>query len=105
MRLNAVAKAGGLLRDELGLTPGDRLSVDLPLHWQLPVWTLASLSVGLVCGYRLTGPVAARLLGPGGLADRPRRRPAGRRGARVRCDAFGLPVPAGVPAGVVDVGI
>lgn len=104
--LNAVAKAGGLLRDELGLAPGDRLSVDLPLHWQLPVWTLASLSVGLVCGYRLTGPVAARLLGPDGLDGLSRGAdPRADEVLGCACDALGLPVPGGVPAGVVDVGV
>ena len=103
--LNGVAKAAGLLRDELDLSPGDLLSIDLPLHWQLPVWTLAGLSAGLVVGRELPERVAVRIVGPAGLA-------ALREGADARadevlgcaCDAFGMPVPGGVPAGVLDVG-
>lgn len=104
--MNNVAKAAGLLRDELGLQPGDRLSLDLPLHWQLPIWTLAGLSVGLQCGYRLDGHVEVRLVGPPGLADL-----AGGASAEAddilacACDAFGMPVPGGVPSGIMDVGV
>ncbi len=82
--MNAVAKAAGLLRDELGLVPGDRLSVDLPVHWQFPVWTLAGLTAGLVCGRGVGDRVAARIVGPAGLAELADwGRPACRRGPRV----------------------
>jgi uncharacterized protein (TIGR03089 family) len=104
--LNNVAKAAGLLRDEVGLAPGDRLSLDLPLHWQLPMWILAGLSVGLQCGYRTPGRVEARLVGPQGLerlaAGAP---PDADEVLGCSCDAFGMPVPGGVPMGVIDVGV
>lgn len=105
---NAVAKAAGLLRDELGLGPGSRFSVDLPRHWQLPVWVLAGLSVGATCGRDMAGRVDARIVGPAGLADVAAGRGAGGDAEDLlacACDAFGMPVPGGVPAGVVDVGI
>lgn len=101
---NAVAKAAGMLRDGLGLEPGTSvLSVDLPLHWQLPVWTLAGLSVGARCGRRIPGPVDVRIVGPDALAALV----AGAdRGDDLladdllvsSCDAFGMPLPGGLPA-------
>lgn len=109
---NAVAKAAGLLRDDLGLGPGSRFSVDLPRHWQLPVWVLAGLAVGATCGRDLSGHVAARIVGPDGLAGPGAATGAGGSGGAgadellaCACDAFGMPMPGGVPAGVVDVGI
>jgi len=106
---NAVAKAAGLLRDDLGLGPGSRFSVDLPRHWQLPVWVLAGLSVGATCGRDLPGHVDARILGPAGLGAV--MGAGGDAGAGAdellasACDAFGMPIPGGVPSGVIDVGI
>lgn len=103
---NGVAKAAGLLRDGLGLEPGATVSLDLPRHWQLSVWTLAALTAGARCGRLVPGTVDVRLVGPQALA-------ALRAGADPRadevlvsaCDAFGMPVPGGVPAGVLDVGV
>ena len=103
---NGVAKAAGLLRDGLGLPPGGTVSLDLPRHWQLPVWTLAALSAGARCGRRLAGTVDVRLVGPDALA-------ALRAGADPQadevlisaCDGFGLPVPGGVPPGMLDIGV
>lgn len=103
---NGVAKAAGLLRDGLGLRPGDTVSLDLPRHWQLPVWTLAALTAGALCGRRLPGRVAVRLLGPDALASLREGADPGADDVLVAaCDTFGLPVPAGVPAGVLDVGV
>jgi uncharacterized protein (TIGR03089 family) len=45
---NWVAKTAGLVQDELGLTRGDRVLVDLPVHWLTPVWLGAAWSVGAV---------------------------------------------------------
>ena len=45
---NWVAKTSGLLVDGLGVDRGDRLRLDLPRHWQRPVWALAAWQVGLV---------------------------------------------------------
>jgi uncharacterized protein (TIGR03089 family) len=70
------------------------------------VWVLAGLSVGATCGRDLSGHVDARIVGPGGLTG-----PGAAGGAGAddllacACDAFGMPMPGGVPAGVVDVGI
>ncbi len=103
---NAVAKAAGLLRDGLGLVAGERVSIDLPRHWQLPVWVLAALSVGASCGRELAGPVEVRVVGPDRLAAL---RAGGDLGAdevlACSCDSFGMPIPGGVPAGVLDVGV
>lgn len=103
---NAVAKAASMLRDGLGIPPGAVVSVDLPRHWQLPVWVMAALSGGATVGRDLAGPVDVRIVGPQGLraiAD------GGDPGAdevlACSCDVFGLPVPGGVPTGVIDVGI
>jgi uncharacterized protein (TIGR03089 family) len=45
---NWVAKTANLLRDGLGVQPGDVVAVDLPLHWLLPVWLGACAAVGAV---------------------------------------------------------
>ncbi len=41
-----VAKTVGLLTDELGVGPGDRVSLVLPAHWLGLVWPMAVWSVG-----------------------------------------------------------
>ncbi len=103
---NGVAKAAGLLRDELGLAPGEQVSIDLPRHWQLPVWVLAALSVGARCGRDLAGPVEVRVVGPDRLAELRAGAGAGADDVLVcSCDSFGMPVPGGVPAGFLDVGV
>ncbi|HWB66802.1 MAG TPA: TIGR03089 family protein [Mycobacteriales bacterium] len=43
---NWVAKTANFLIDEIGLDPGDELSVLLPLHWQTAVVVLAAWSAG-----------------------------------------------------------
>jgi uncharacterized protein (TIGR03089 family) len=66
---NWVAKTCGLLVDGLGLEAGDRVRLDLPRHWQTPVWALAAWQVGLVVD--LDGDLASARLavcGPDGLA-------------------------------------
>lgn len=103
---NAVAKAAGLLRDGLGLAPGATVSIDLPRHWQLPVWTLAALTVGARCGRGLPGVVDVRLVGPDRLAAlRSGQDPAADEVLVSSCDAFGMPVPGGPPAGALDLGV
>lgn len=102
---NAVAKAAGLLRDGLGLAPGASVSIDLPLHWQLPVWTVAALAVGARTS-RHAAWADARVVGPDGLA---RIAAGGDPGAdevlASACDAFGMPLRGPLPAGVTDVGV
>ena len=103
---NAVAKAGSLLRDGMAVEPGAVVSVDLPRHWQLPVWVMASLSVGATVGRELPGRVDVRILGPSGLAAiTAGHDPAADEVLGCSCDSFGLPVPGGVPPGVVDIGL
>jgi uncharacterized protein (TIGR03089 family) len=103
---NAVAKAAGYLRDDLGLGPGDEFSVDLPRHWQLPVWVLAALSVGASCGRLLPQSVVARIVSaPQAAAGVPGTVGPCDELLISACDAFGLPVPGGVPAGAVDVAL
>jgi uncharacterized protein (TIGR03089 family) len=52
---NWVAKSANLLVDGLGLGPGDRVSVQLPLHWQTAVALLAVWAAG---GVAVAGPDA-----------------------------------------------
>ncbi len=107
---NAVAKAAGLLRDGVGVAPGAVVSIDLPRHWQLPVWTLAALSVGARCRRADPGVVDVRIVGPDRLA-------ALVGGADPRadellasaCDPFGRPLPVALaqelPTGALDLGL
>jgi uncharacterized protein (TIGR03089 family) len=53
---NWVAKTANLLQDELALSPGDRVAVVLPAHWQTAAVLLAVWAVGGVAG---TDPVQA----------------------------------------------
>ncbi len=103
---NGVAKAAGLLRDGLGLEPGATVSVDLPWHWQLPVWVLAALSAGARCGRDLQGPVEVRVVGPDGIAAAlSGAGPAADDLLVSACDAFGMPVRGPLPAGALDVAL
>ena len=45
---NWVAKTANLLVDGLGAEPGQRVSLDLPAHWQAAVWHAACWAAGLV---------------------------------------------------------
>src|SRR6478735_12415380 len=44
---NWVAKTSNLMVDGLGLQPGARVALLLPLHWQSTVWLAACWSVGV----------------------------------------------------------
>lgn len=44
----AVAKTAGALVDEWDVAPGSTVRLELPLHWQLPVWLAACDLAGLV---------------------------------------------------------
>ncbi|MEU8522715.1 TIGR03089 family protein [Streptomyces sp. NBC_01216] len=44
---NWVAKTANLLQGELSASPGDRLALLLPAHWQTAVWLIACSSVGV----------------------------------------------------------
>ncbi|MDC2959240.1 TIGR03089 family protein [Streptomyces gilvifuscus] len=45
---NWVAKTANLLQGDLAVSPGDRVALLLPAHWQTAVWLLACASVGAV---------------------------------------------------------
>ena len=45
---NWVAKTANLLVDGLGAQPGQRVALDLPVHWQAAVWHAACWAAGLV---------------------------------------------------------
>ena len=97
---NWAAKTANLLRDELGVAPGDRVSVLLPAHWQ----TAAVLLGAWWCGAVVDDPAApepadsvvalttaARL---SEVSDAPEQ-------VVLSLDAFGAPVPD-LPVGVTD---
>jgi uncharacterized protein (TIGR03089 family) len=101
---NGVAKAAGFLRDELDVAQTATVSIDLPAHWQVGIWTLAALSVGARVGRKLPYEVEARICGPQAASEGEVRLPA-RDLIICACDAFGMPVPGGVPAGMLDAAI
>jgi len=97
---NWVAKTANLLVDGLGLGPGDVVWIDLPRHWQAPVWSVAAWCAGLTVA--LGGdPAEAALavVGPAGLT-------AGLAAPEVvalSLRPLGAPFGAGeLPAGVLD---
>lgn len=68
---NWVAKAASLLCEEHDLERGDRLRVDLPVHWLGPVFLGAAWTAGLVVVLGGPGdpdPADAVVCGPDGLA-------------------------------------
>ena len=99
---NWVAKTANLIVDGLGLGPGDALRLDVPRHWQLPVWALAAWTVGLVVD--LDGdPSRSRLAvcGPGGIEAAL----AADEVVALSLRPFGAPfAPGELPRGVVDYG-
>jgi len=65
---NWVAKTANLLVDGLGLAAGDVVCIDLPRHWQAPVWSVAAWYAGLTVA--LGGDpanAALAVVGPAGL--------------------------------------
>jgi uncharacterized protein (TIGR03089 family) len=59
---NWVAKTANLLVDGLGAEPGQRVALDLPVHWQGAVWHAACWAAGLVT-------VTATAAGPADITD------------------------------------
>jgi uncharacterized protein (TIGR03089 family) len=99
---NWVAKTANLLVDGLGLGPGDTLRLDLPRHWQLPVWGLAAWSAGLTIDLE-GGPAGAQVAvcGPDGITEAL----AADDVVALSLRPLGAPFPAGaLPAGVLDYG-
>ena len=64
---NWVAKTASLAQDELDLTRGDRVRIDLPTHWLGPVWLGAALALGLTIVS--DGEVDLVVCGPDGVDE------------------------------------
>ncbi len=99
---NWVAKTANLLVDGLGLGPGDVVNLDLPRHWQLTVWGLATWTAGLTVdlGADLAQAQVA-VCGPQGI----RAAQAAGDVVALSLRPLGAPFPPGVlPAGVLDYG-
>lgn len=96
---NWVAKIGGLLQDVADVSAGDRVRLDLPVHWLGVCWPLACWSVGaVVVG---DGPADVLVVGdetPAAAADRLVVVGTAPLGGRSR-----LPVPAGGLDAAADV--
>lgn len=100
---NWAAKIAGLLRDEVGVAPGDAVVCDLPPHW---------LTAGVVLGAWwagaevVTGPAAAdRAVAVVTVADRLDAHPADVETLLMTTHPMGLPLAASgidVPPGVTD---
>lgn len=113
---NWVAKAAGLLTDELDLERGDRLLLDLPTHWLTPVlwgaaWTAGlvvvlpeDLAAGAAGGSVAEGDLAAVVCGPASL-DRWADRADDLVVLACALTPLGRPFAGGVPDGVHDVGV
>lgn len=103
---NWVAKTANLARDELGLDVGDRVAIDLPVHWQAAVWSQACWVSGLVAVPVPSGSGASVLAAPPTCAaaivattdDRPGSRTRLPALARVAGEVVGLGLgPLGLP--------
>ncbi|TXG92588.1 TIGR03089 family protein [Rhodococcus rhodnii] len=93
---NWAAKTANLLRDEIGIAPGDRVAVLLPAHWQTAAVLLGVWWAGAEAVLDADDTdVAAALVTADGLdSDAPEV-------VALSLHAFGLPVPD-LPLGIVD---
>lgn len=101
---NAAAKIANALRDEYELDPGDRLMLDLPLHWQRSAWCAGAWTAGCVVTDRAAD--AALVVT---TVDRAAAQLAAQRTAAVDVPTvvvslhpFGMPVTEDLPTGVTD---
>lgn len=102
-----VAKAANLLVDELDVSPGDRVTVELPTHWRAAYWLLAAWSAGaeVVVGDPSGDPVGSTASGVTSngmvvITDRPASAPPGSQVVAVTLPALarswaGAPLPDG----------
>jgi uncharacterized protein (TIGR03089 family) len=107
---NAVAKTAGLLVNDLGVASGTRVELDLPAHWQLAVWLVATWSAGGVASVRrfddpaAAQPPAVAVIGPDDVATQSAA--AFAQGVEdvvaVSLDPLGAPFRTPLPAQVVD---
>lgn len=102
---NWVAKTASLLVEECDLTRGDRLLLDLPAHWLVPVFLGAAWTVGLTVVFdEEAGAADAVVCGPDGVA-RWARAAAGRPVVASALLPLGVRFPGPLPAGVLDFGV
>jgi uncharacterized protein (TIGR03089 family) len=96
---NWAAKTANLLRDELGVSPGDRVAVLLPAHWQ----TVAVLLGAWWCGAVVDDPAAPADGAAVALctAERLDEADGAEEQVVLSLDAFGRPAPD-LPVGVTD---
>ena len=59
---NWVSKVANLFADEIGVEPGDEVSIVLPTHWLSPAVVVGAWSAGLVLAE--PGDAAVRVVGP-----------------------------------------
>ena len=99
---NAVAKTAGLLRDELDVSPGDRIAIHLPWHWQRAVWLGACAATEAVFAADAP-PVDCAVC----VMDRDHLDQLGGAGedVLVSLDPFGLPDGAPIPPGVTEAAV
>lgn len=92
---NAAAKIANALRDEYDLEPGDRVALDLPMHWQRSTWSAGVWTAGCIVTDSATD---AELIVT--TVDRATESPTPT--VVVSMHPFGLPVSEPLPAGVTD---
>ncbi len=95
---NWVAKTASLAQDELDLTRGDRVRLDLPTHWLGPVWLGAAWSLGLTV---TDGEADLVVCGPGGVQEYAG---AGTPVVAISLRPLGGRFTDPLPAGVIDYG-
>jgi uncharacterized protein (TIGR03089 family) len=100
---NWVAKTAGLLADELDVTRGDVVLVDLPTHWLGPVLLGAAWSVGceVTDDHRAAGTAALVVCGPDTLEEHTA---AGRPVLALSLLPMAARFATPLPAGAVDFG-
>jgi uncharacterized protein (TIGR03089 family) len=101
---NWVAKTAGLLQDELDLTRGDVVLVDLPTHWLGPVVLGAAWSLGITVTDDITAADSASLVvsGPAGVEEHAG---SGRPVLALSLHPMAGPIPWKLPADAVDFGV
>ncbi|HET7734736.1 MAG TPA: TIGR03089 family protein [Nocardioidaceae bacterium] len=96
---NWVAKTASLVQDELDLTRGDRVRIDLPTHWLGPVWLGAAWALGLTCVSE--GPAELVVCGPDGVEQYAGRGP---QVVALSLRPMGARFAEPLPSGVIDYG-
>ena len=101
---NWVAKASGLLVDELDVERGDEVLLDLPTHWLTAVWLLACWNVGAVVALPEVPGADPRAVvsGPDRLADHAATYAATAQVVGVSLRPLGGPFAEPLPEGVLD---